>query len=319
MARIFVTRQIPGAALEELKTAHEVDVFEGRVDREDLLKRVRGVEAILSTVSEKIDQEVIDAAGSGLKIIANYAVGYDNIDVAEATKRGIMVTNTPSALGDAVAEFTVALVLALSRRVVEADKFMRASKFTGWDPNLFLGLDLTGKTLGVIGPGVIGSVVGKRLQAVFDMELVYYCRNRKEAFEAETGGRCVPLEELLRIADVVTVHVPLAPETRHLIGTRELALMKPTAILINTARGPIVEEKALRVALENKRLWGAALDVFEVEDARAAASLRDLSNVILTPHIASATLQAREEMTRLAVDNIMAALSGKQPINRVND
>src|SRR3989344_9375978 len=227
MARVFVTRQIPGAALEELKTAHEVEVFEKRVSREDLLKRVRGVEAILSMVTERIDEEVMAAAGPSLKIIANYAVGYDNIDLAAARKRGVMVTNAPSALGDAVAEFTVALVLALSRRVVEADRFMRAGEFRGWDPNLFLGQDLTGKILGVIGLGTIGAVVGKRLQAVVDMEVVYFCRNRKEAFEAETGGRCVPLEELLQIANVVTIHVPLALETRHMIGAKELALMKP--------------------------------------------------------------------------------------------
>jgi len=318
MSKVFVTRQISGKALDELKQEHEVEVYggEGKISREELLEKVKGVGVILSTVTEQIDAQVLDAAGPGLRLVANYAVGYDNIDVAEATRRGIRVTNTPSALGDAVAEFTVALVLALSRRVVEADKFMREGKYAGWDPNLFLGLDLTKKTLGVVGPGTIGSVVGKRLQAVFEMEVVYYCRNRKKEFEAETGGRCVPLEELLRVADVVTIHVPLTSETRHMIGAKELALMKPTAILINTARGSVVEEGALVEALSRRRIWGAALDVFEEELATEAAhldpkdwqKLRELPNVILTPHIASATQEAREEMTRLAVSNIMKVL-----------
>ena len=295
--------------LNELKREHDVDVFEGgRISREELVARVKGVNAILSMVTEQIDGEVMEAAGPNLKIVANYAVGYDNIDVEAARKRGIVVTNTPSRLGDAVAEFTVALVLALSRRVVEADRFMRAGRYRGWDPNLFLGVDLTGKTLGVVGPGMIGAVTGKRLQAVFEMKVVYHCRNKRQDFETATGGKWVSLEELLKLADVVTIHVPLTAETRHMIGVKELAMMKREAILVNTARGAVVEEGALVDVLEGGKIWGAGLDVFEVEDARAATSLRGLNNVILTPHIASATRLAREEMTKIAVENIMNVL-----------
>ena len=326
MARIFVTRQIPGKALEELKRVYEVEVFgDEKISREELLKRVEGVDAILSTVTTKVDDEVMTAAGPGLKIVANYAVGYDNIDLDAARKHKLVVTNTPSKLGDVVAEFTVALVLALSRRIVEADKFVRAGEFVGWGPNLFLGQDLSGKTLGMIGPGTIGAVVGKRLQAVFDMQVVYHCRNRKADFEATTGGKWVSLEELLKLADVVTIHVPLTAETRHMIGAEELAMMKPTAILINTARGPAVEQGALVAALERKQIWGAALDVFEGEveaekshlDPQDWQRLKELPNVILTPHIASATIQAREEMTGLAVESIMKVLAGEEVKNNV--
>lgn len=320
MSKIFVTRQIPGKALDELKRAHEVEVYdgEGRISRTELLKRVSGAAVILSVITERIDGEVMEAAGPNLKIIANYAVGYDNVDVAEATRRGIMVANTPGRLGDAVAEFTVALVLALSRRVMEADRFMREGKYTGWDPQLFLGIDLTGRVLGVVGPGTIGAVVGKRLQAVFEMEVVYHCRQRKLEFETQTGGRWVTLEELLKVADVVTLHVPLTAETRHLIGEQELAMMKPTAILINTARGPIVEEAALLKALETKQIWGAAVDVYEEEVGVDWQAWRRLDNVILTPHIASATEGAREEMGRLAVEGIIKVLQGERPENLVN-
>ncbi len=328
MDKVLVTRNIPGAALEDLKRVYTVAVYEGegKISRAELLARVAGMTAIVSMLTEKMDGEVFEAAGPSLKAVANYAVGWDNVDIAEATRRGIAVTNTPGALGDAVAEFAVALMLALSRRIVPADRFMRAGKYKGWDPNLFLGTDLTGATLGIVGPGTIGAVVGKRAQAVFDMKVIYYCRHRSEEFEQVTAGKLVSLEELLSQADVVSLHVPLTEETRHMISFKELALMKPTAILINTARGPIIEEKALRQALEEKRIWGAALDVYEEEipaeqahlEAEDWRSLKDMDQVILTPRIASATVLAREEMTRLAVANIMAALSGKKPENLVN-
>ncbi len=323
MAKIFVTRPIPGKAIERLKAANEVVVYPGpgKISREELLTGVKGAEAILSLLTEKIDGEVMDQAGKQLKIIANYAVGFDNIDLEAAKARGVLVTNTPSALGDAVAEFTVTLVLALSRRIMPADRFTREGKYSVWDPNLFLGLDLTGKTLGVVGAGIIGSVVGKRLKNVFDMKVIYSGRHINEQFEAETGGKLVPLEELLKQADVITLHVPLTPETRHMIGMAQFGLMKPTAILINTARGPVVEEKALRQALEQKRIWGAAIDVYEEEvgeekvhlDPADWEAIKKLDNVILTPHIASATVEAREEMTTMVVESIIDALAGKRP------
>lgn len=328
MAKVVVTREIPGAALEELKREHEVWVYPGpgKIPRQVLLKQVHGCGAILSLITEKVDREVLEAAGSALKIVANYGVGFDNVDVEEATRRGVMVSNTPSNLGDAVAEFTVALVMALSRRMVAADDFMRAGKYQAWDPNLFLGLDLTGKTLGVVGAGMIGSVVAKRLQAVFEMSVVYHCRRRHMDFEADTKGEWVSLPQLLRRADVVSLHVPLTSQTRHLIDRGELVLMKPTAILINTSRGPVVEEKALREALEEGWIWGAALDVFEEEvaeerkhlEAEDWRVLRQLPNVILTPHIGSATIEARNEMTAIAVRNVLQALRGERPESLVD-
>ena len=323
MARVFVTRQIPGKALEQLKQAHEVMVYEGqgKIPREELLKRVVGVEAILSLLTEKIDEEVLTAAGPQLKIVANYAVGFDNVDLEAAKKHNVVVTNTASALGDAVAEMAVTLTMALARLIFPADRFMRAGKYTTWDPSIFLGQDLTGKTLGVVGAGTIGSVVGKRMKAVFETQVLYSGHHQNVEFEQATGGRLVTLDELLKTADVVTLHVPLTPETRHMIGKEQLALMKPTAILINTARGPIVEEGALREALENKKIWGAALDVYEEEvvaeqehiNPQDWKTLVGLDNVILTPHIASATLQAREEMTQMAVESILEVLAGKAP------
>ncbi|MBI2010547.1 MAG: D-glycerate dehydrogenase [Candidatus Chisholmbacteria bacterium] len=323
MARVFVTRPIPGRAFKKLEEAHEVEVYPGpgKIPREKLLEEVKGVEAILSILTEKIDGEVMDAAGKQLKIVSNYAVGFDNVDLEAAKERNVMVANTPSSLGDAVAEFTVTLAMALSRNILPADHFVREGKYKVWDPSIFLGLDLTGKTLGVVGAGTIGSVVGKRMQAVFEMRVIYHSRSRNEAFERATNGRKVSLTELLQLADVVTLHVPLSAETRHMISWDEFSLMKKTAILINTSRGPVVREKALVEAVKNKKIWGAALDVFEQEvekerkhlDPRDWRMLNRFDNVILTPHIASATVEAREEMTQMAVENIILALSGKTP------
>lgn len=325
MAKIFVTRQIPGKALEQLRKDHEVDVYESAtgaaIPRDVLLERVNGVDAILSLLTEQIDAEVLDAAGPQLKVVANYAVGFDNMDVEAAKQRKVWLTNTPSSLGDAVAEFAIALMLSISRNIVAADKFVRGGNYKVWEPNIFLGEDLSGKTLGVIGAGTIGSVVALRAKGVFDMKVLYAGRRKNEEFEKETGGEFVEMDELLKRSDVITLHVPLTPETRHMISFDQFKLMKPTAILLNTARGPVVDEDALLEALENKRIWGAALDVFEGEDAKERERLdlnnwnrmTALDNLIMTPHIASATIEAREEMTQLAVDNIIAALNGDEP------
>ena len=323
MAKVFVTRPIPGSAFGKLTKAHSVEVYPGpgQIPREKLLEGVKGVGAILSILTEKIDVEVFEAAGKQLKIVANYAVGIDNVDVKEATKRGVMVANTPSSLGDAVAEMAVTLTMALARKILPADKFTRAGKYKVWDPSIFLGLDLSGKTLGVIGAGTIGSVVGKRMRAVFDMKVVYAGHSQNEEFEKETSAKFVSLKELLRKADVVTMHVPLTRETRHMISWEEFKLMKKNAILINTSRGPVVQEHALLEALTNGKLWGAGLDVYEEEVKNEKKHLYSqdweklihLDNVILTPHIASATLEAREEMTQMTVENILRALSGKKP------
>lgn len=325
MAKVFITRQIPGKALEDLKAKHEVEIYqapEGQaISREILLEKVKGADAVLSLLTEKIDQEFYDAAGPQLKVVANYAVGFDNMDVEQAKQRNIWLTNTPSELGDAVAEFTLSLMLSLSRRIVEADKYTREGKYTIWDPNIFLGLDLTGKTLGVIGAGTIGSVVARRAKSVFDMNVVYCGRSRKEDFEAETGATFVEQTELLKTCDVITLHVPLSPQTHHMISTDQFNLMKKTAIVINTSRGPVIHEAALVDALEQEKIWGAALDVYEEESKDALGSLDPADwqmlikcgRVILTPHIASATIEAREEMTGIAVANILQALDGKEP------
>lgn len=325
MARIFVTRNIPGKALQDLSKNHQLEVFDSKegekISRELLLEKIKGVDAVISLLTEKIDAEFFEAAGPQLKVVANYAVGFDNMDVEEAKKRGVWLTNTPSNLGDAVAEFALSLMLALARRVVEADAYTRADKYQTWDPNIFLGQDLTGKTLGIIGAGTIGSVVAQRAKAVFNMSVLYCGRSRKEDFEAETGATFVDQDKLLMEADVISLHVPLTPETRHLISAKELLLMKPTAILLNTSRGPVVDECALIDALEQKKIWGVGLDVFEGEDQTERerlplenwVRLKQFSNVILTPHIASATLEAREEMSAMVVASVLQALEGKEP------
>lgn len=325
MAKIFITRDIPGKALEELKQKHQVEVFQAKpgekISRPELLERVKGVDGIICLLTEKIDAEVFEVAGPQLKVVANYAVGFDNLEVEEAKSRGIWLTNTPSNLGDAVAEFTLALMLALSRRVVEADNFTRLGQYHVWDPNIFLGQDLTGKILGIIGAGTIGSVVAQRAKAVFNMNVLYSGRSRKEDFEAETGATMVDQDELLRQSDVVSLHVPLTPQTEHLISADQFNLMKHTALLINTSRGQIVDQAALIDALESKRIWGAALDVYEGEvvtdpgkyDSQAWQRLCQCHNLIMTPHIASATQEAREEMTAMVVASVLQALEGKEP------
>lgn len=320
---IVFTRRIPGGVVEEFEKKYEVRVGSvGVLPRKKLLRIVRGAYAIVSVLTEKIDGEVMDAAGPNLKIIANYAVGFDNIDWGEAKKRGIFATNTPSNLGDAVAEFAVTLMTAVARRLVDADIFMRGLKYQGWDPSGFLGQDLSGKTVGVLGLGRIGSVIAKRAQAVYDMKVLYTQRHQDKEFEKDTGAKFAKLETLLKESDVVVVAVPLTKETYHMIGREEFLKMKKTAILINIARGPIVSERALIWALQNKVIWGAGLDVFENElniglDYMHRRTLLRLPNVIMTPHIASATIVARDEMASMVAKNVEAVLGGKKPPNLV--
>ncbi len=274
------------------------------------------VSGLLPTGPDPVAAPMIEAAPR-LKVIGNYGVGYNNIDVAAATKRRILVTNTPGVLTEATAETTWALIMAVARRAVEADAFVRAGKFDGWRASLFLGMELAGKTLGVVGLGLIGQAVARRALG-FGMRVIYAGRRRAAAeVEAAHRARFVPLDDLLREADIVSVHCPLSPETRHLLDGRRLALMKPTAYLINTARGPIVEERALVEALRAKRVAGAGLDVYE-EEPRLAPGLADLPHVVLFPHIGSSTLEAREGMARLVAENVRAALEGRRPPNLVN-
>ena len=323
---IFVTRQIPDRGLKMLKKHKNItlDIYEKdcQIPRKELLKRVKGVDIILSILTEKIDTEVFNAAGPQLKLVANYAVGFDNIDLKEATKRGIIVTNTPHpSVSESVAEHTIALMFALAHRIIETDAFVRAGKYKGWGPQLFLGTDLFGKTIGIIGTGRIGEGVIRRLHDGFNMNVLYTDLKQNAKLEKETGALYRDLTQLLKESDIVSLHVPLLPATKGMIGARELKLMKKTAFLINTARGPLIQEKPLIKALIKGEIAGAGLDVYECEPfiacmAKERAQLRQLNNVILTPHTASATLETRQAMSQVAAENILAFLKGEEPPNK---
>jgi glyoxylate reductase len=317
--KVFVTRKIPDEGLDLLRKKVNLDVWkEDRViPRKELLKRVKGVDGLLPLLTDEIDGEVMDAAAPQLKIIANYAVGYDNIDVEAAAERGILVANTPGVLTEAVAEHTFSLLLAIARRVSESDRFTRAGQYKGWEPMLLLGTELQGKTLGVVGLGRIGSRVAEMAVRGMGMRAIYYDIKRSRGFERRLKAKfCKNLADLLKEADFVSLHVPLIPATRHLLGTKELKTMKKSAYLVNTARGPVVDEKALVKALRGGWIKGAALDVFE-EEPKLAPGLAKLENVVLTPHTASATIEARGAMARLAAQAILSALAGKKPKNLV--
>lgn len=270
--------------------------------------------ALFCLLTDKIDGEVMDSFGAQLKVVANMAVGFDNIDTEEARKRQIIITNTPGVLTDTVAEHTFALMLAIAHRIPESDKFMRAGKYVGWAPMLLLGNDLSGKTLGVVGLGRIGSRVAHHAGKGFEMKVLYYDVNRNEEFEKEFNAVYTTLDDLLRQSDFISIHVPLLETTHHLINAKKLKLMKPTAYLVNTSRGPVVDESALAKALADNTIMGAALDVFEFEP-KITPELLLLDNVILTPHIASATESTRSKMSELAATNIIEALEGRIPPN----
>lgn len=325
--KVFVTRMIPDEGINLLKKQKNIDldIYERdkKIPRGVLKKRVKGADIILSILTEKMDAEIMDAAGPQLKMIANYAVGFNNIDLKAAAQRGIVVTNAPNEqISESVAEHTVALMFALAKRIVEADTFTRAGKYKAWGPQLMLGTDLWGKTVGIIGAGHIGSAVVKRLHDGFNMNVIYHNPTKNKLLEKETGAKYRSMEQLLKEADFVSLHVPLLPSTKGMIGSKELKLMKKTAFLINTARGPVVKEKALTRALMKGEIAGAALDVFECEplidcDPNDNLELRKLNNVILTPHTASATLETRQAMSRVAANNIIAFTKGKQPPNQI--
>jgi glyoxylate reductase len=328
MAKIFVTRKIPGDHIEKLKTAgHEVTVseFNRPLTGEELVEKVKGVDALLCLLTDRIDGDLIDAAGPQLKMISNYAVGFDNVDVKAATDRGVVVTNTPSdEVNEAVAEHTWAFISALSRRVVESDEFIRqegyfAGKggYHGWEPDIFLGVNLVGKTLGIIGLGRIGSMVARRAKG-YNMTILYNKHEPDPNAEAELGVKFVSLDELLSQSDVVTLHVPLTDDTRHMINKETLAKIKKGSFLVNTARGAVVAEADLVDSLKSGQLAGAALDVFDNEP-NISPELIAMPNVILTPHIASATNEARNKMGEQAVAAIIDALGGNKPQNLVNE
>jgi len=306
--RIFVTRKLPKPGLDLLNQYFTVTLnTEDRIlTPEEIREGIRDKEALLCLLTDNIDKSILDAANT-LKVISNYAVGFNNIDIEEATRRQIPVCITPGILTDATADLTWSLILAVARRIVSADRYMREDQFTGWDPTLFLGLDLRGKTLGIIGMGRIGQAVAARAQG-FGMEVLYTSRTPKPI---QSATQC-SLEVLLRNADVISLHTALTPETHHLIGREAFKQMKRTAILINTARGPIIDETALLEALQTQQIFGAGLDVFEHEP-RLTPGLNECDNLVMLPHIGSATEATRTEMAKLAAENAIAILEGNQP------
>ncbi|MCY1021182.1 2-hydroxyacid dehydrogenase [Pyxidicoccus sp. MSG2] len=316
--RVFVTRQLPGEALGRLGRHVELRVWEEELppSRDALLAEAALAEGLVTLLTDPVDARLLAAAPS-LRAVSNVAVGYDNIDVPACTARRIPVGHTPGVLTDTTADFAFALLMGLARRVAEADAFVRAGKWRTWSPTLLLGTDIHGATLGIVGLGAIGAAVARRARG-FGMRVLYVGRNPRPELEAELGARRVDKATLLAESDVVSLHVPLSPETRHWLGRAELAAMKPGALLVNTARGGVVDQEALIEALRDGRLGGAALDVMDPEPLPAASPLMTLPNVLLAPHIASASHATRGRMASMAVDNLLAALEGRRPPHCVN-
>lgn len=314
--KLFITRYIPEEAIKRLEEVFEVEIFpENRaITHEELKEKVKDIDALICLLTDNIDHEIIEAA-SNLKCISVYAVGYNNIDVETATKHGIVICNTPGVLTETTADLAWALIMSCARRIVEADCFVREGKFQGWEPMLMLGNDIFGKTLGIIGMGRIGRAVAHRALG-FDMKVIYY-DPQVDPESLPSDYVSVDLTTLCQNSDFISIHTPLTPETRHLIGEKEFNLMKPTAILINTARGPIIDEQALISALKENKIAGAGLDVYENEPV-IPEELIKLSNVILLPHIGSASYETRTKMALLAAENAIAVIEGKNPPARVN-
>lgn len=317
--KVFVTRIIPERGLKMVREFCSAEVWEEELPppKAVILEKVRGIDGLLCLLTDPIDAEVMDAAGPQLKVISQMAVGFDNVDVAEATRRGIPVGHTPGVLTEATADFAFTLLASAARRVVEAAAYVKAGRWKTWGPTLLLGADLWGATLGIIGFGRIGRAVARRARG-FNMRLIYYDVWPNEEVAAELGAEYLPLDDLLRQADFVTLHVPLTPETYHLIGERELKLMKLSALLINTSRGPVVDPEALYQALVNGDIAGAALDVTEPEPIPMDSPLLTLPNCLIVPHIASASISSRNRMAEMAAANLIAGLKGERLPNCVN-
>lgn len=320
MANIYVTRQIPEAGLKMIRDKFgdfEMNSEDRVLTRQELLEKVKGRDAVLCLLTDAIDDEVLATAGPQCRIFSNYAVGFNNIDTVAAGKRGIMITNTPGVLTDSTGDLAIALLFSAARRIVESDKYMREGKFKGWGPMLFLGQDITGKTLGIVGAGRIGANVANKMAKGFGMKILYTDKMKNEEMEKELGASRVELPELLEQSDFVSLHVNLTAETTHLIGAKEFSMMKKSCVLINTARGPVIDEIALVEALKNNTIFAAGLDVFEHEPA-LAPGLEGLPNVIIPPHIASATIGTRTKMAEIAAQNLIDALEGRMPEFCVN-
>ena len=310
-ALVLATRELPEQSLSTLKPEFEVRVLGYSPAELDLVAEVREADALITLVSDPVTRRVLEA-GKKLKIVANYAVGVDNIDRAAATARGIVVTHTPNALTDATADLTMALLLALTRRILEGDRLVRMGGFSGWSPDLLLGSDLKGKTLGIVGPGRIGKAVARRARA-FGMTVIAFGRSPRDEKDSDDPPR-LSFEELLRRSDAVSLHLPLTEETRGLFNLETFSKMKRGSFLVNTARGPLVEESALLRALDSGQLAGAGLDVYEYEPM-ISPGLLDNDRVVLMPHAGSATLETRREMARMVVEDVRRVLSGEKPLH----
>ena len=318
-AKVFITRRLPPIDLEPLHQIADVETWTERqpLPYSVLLDKVKGIDGLLCLLTDSIDKQLIET-GKSLKVIGQMAVGYDNIDISTATARGIPVGNTPGVLTNATADLTWALLMAAARRIVEAERFVKAGQWQTWEPTLLLGADFTGSTLGIIGLGRIGQAVARRARG-FDLRILYYSRHRQDsALEQSLGVEYAELETLLSESDFVTLHTSLSAETYHLISDRQLQLMKSSAILINTARGAIVDVRALYQALNTKQIAGAALDVTDPEPIPLDSPLLTLDNVIITPHIGSASEQTRAKMAQMAVNNLIAGLEARKLPNCVN-
>jgi glyoxylate reductase len=319
MPAVLITRGVPEPVREHLSRRCELELWQGEgvMPRAELLERVAGKGGLLAMLTDRVDAELLEAAGPGLRVVANYAVGHDNLDLEACTARGVLATNTPDVVTEATADLAWALLLAAARRVAEGDRFLRARRPWIWGPEFFLGFEVHGKTLGVVGLGRIGRAVARRA-AGFAMPVLYTARRRLPPDEETSlGVAWRELDELLAEADFVSLHTGLSPATRHLIGPERLARMKPTAVLVNTARGPIVDEAALADALAAGQLGAAGLDVFEREP-EVHPGLLGLDNVTIVPHLGTATVETRVAMGMAAAANLLAALEGRRPPNLLN-
>lgn len=318
MKKILVTRKIPEAGLKLLKEKYEVEMnpHDRNMTSQEIKEAIKDKDGLLCLLSNSITAEIMDAAPN-LKVIANYAVGYNNIDIEAATERGIMVCNTPDVLTEATADLAWSLLMSVSRKILVSDQYVRAGEFDGWAPMLHLGGDIYGKTLGVVGMGRIGTAVARRGALGFNMDVLYTARTRKTESEEEFGARKVELDELIAKSDYISLNCPLTEETRYMIGAEKFERMKDTAYLINTARGPVVDEKALVKALQEGQIAGAGLDVYENEP-ELTPGLDELDNAVLTAHIGSGTLETRTKMSEMNAEDIIAVLEGNTPENIVN-
>jgi glyoxylate reductase len=321
MAEIFITRSVFKDAIDILtKEAHTIDINDSDriLSHRELVERAHGKAGLICLLNDIIDSALMNELPS-LKVVSNIAVGYDNIDVGAATQRGIMVTNTPGVLTETTADLTFALLLCAARKIVEADDYIRAGKFKNWQlMQPHMGVDIYEKTLGIVGMGAIGQAVAKRARKGFGMRIVYHSASRKENVEKEYDAEFVEFDELLRLSDFISIHVPLTEKTRHMFSTKEFKEMKDTAILVNTARGPVVDEAALAEAVNNGQIKGAALDVFEEEPKVHPELVKIKENLVLAPHIGSASIETRLRMAKMAARNMAEGLKGKRPPNLVN-